>query len=231
MVGRTGEGGGREERAAIAAASAIGALFAVYLGVMLVVRPPSATEWEHADPILAILPRTLTLGLILVAGFGSAVTWWLVARPSRAAMMSAVRQALAGACVALAVAGGLRLFVGDTLPSFIPAEESAAPGYTLSMAAGYAEEVLFRLGLAALLFFALRRRLGRPAAIALTAVVTGLGFALLHEAGPAASSSAYFTTRFIVPGAAMTVAFLVIGPGFLIGAHCSAHLLIPALFH
>lgn len=214
----------------VAAAAAVGVAFVAYLAVMLFLRAPTADEWAHADPILGIAARTATLALVVGGGVLAAVVWWIAARPDRAVLASATKQAAAGVLFAALVAGGMRLFAGDTLPSFIPAEESAAPGFTLSMAAGYAEEVLFRLALVPAVYFPLRRRASRPAAIAVAAVVAGLAFALLHEAGPGASSTAYFATRFLVPGAAMTVAFLVIGPTFLVAAHCTAHLFIPALF-
>lgn len=223
--------GVRDNRATVAAAAGVGAAFAVYLAIMLVASAPTATEWDHADPILRIIPRTLTLVSIVAGGLLTALVWWRYARPGRAVLAAAGWQALLGAIAAVAIAGGVRIVVGDSLPGFVPSEESAAPGFSLSMAAGYAEEVLFRLILVPLIYFPMRRRSGRVASILVAAVVAGLAFALLHQAGPGPSSSAYFATRFLVPGAIMTVAFIVIGPSFVVTAHCTAHILIPALFH
>ena len=72
------------------------------------------------------------------------------------------------------------------------------------MTAGYAEEVLFRLALLPVLYLALARRLTRPVAIAIAAILTGLAFALLHDAGPGAFELRYFITRVLIPGAAMS---------------------------
>jgi len=216
--------------AEIAAAAAIGGLFAIYLGIMAIAAPPTAAQRIAADPILDILGIDASILAVALAGIAAPAVWLLIARPKAAALRVAAGQALAGCAVAGLMLLALRGAYGPSLPDFIPSEESAAPGYTLSMAAGYGEEVLFRLVLVPLLYLGALRRAPRPLAIAATALLTGLAFALLHEAGGGASSAAYFVTRTLIPGAAMTAAFLVLGPGFVIGAHGAAHLFIPLLF-
>ncbi|MCA9679265.1 MAG: hypothetical protein KC464_29815, partial [Myxococcales bacterium] len=137
-----------------------------------------------------------------------------------------------GAAAAAAVTLALRAAVGDHLPAFIPAEESAGPGLAQGLAAGVGEELVFRLGVAAAVYLTLARRLPRAAAIAAAAIVTGAMFALAHELPPAGGSFAldHVVTRALIPGAAMTAAFLVVHPAFLVAAHAAAHLLIPFLF-
>ena len=58
-----------------------------------------------------------------------------------------------GVLTAVAVTVTIRVLVGDSLPDFIPAEESSKPGFLYGMVAGYGEEVLFRMLLMPLLFF------------------------------------------------------------------------------
>jgi membrane protease YdiL (CAAX protease family) len=123
----------------------------------------------------------------------------------------------------------LRLAAGPSLPSFIPAAESSAPGFLLSMTAGYSEELGCRLVIMPLAFFALRERLGSRLAAASAVLVTGRAFALWHAAGEPDPSSTYFLTRLIIPGCAMSLVWLV-SPSAIVCGHCAAHLLIPALF-
>lgn len=214
----------------IAAAAILAQIFTVYVLVLRAAAPPTDAEWARADPILAIAPRALSLWLVPALGVLAAGVWWRLAEPRVREMRRGLRDAAIGALVAAAAVGLLRLVAGPHIPSFIPSEESAGPGYLLSMSAGYGEELLFRLALLPLLYLLLARRLTRPAAIGLAAVLTGLGFALLHQAGPGAFDAQFFATRFLVPGLAMSVAFFAISPAFLVTAHCAAHLLIPALF-
>ncbi len=215
---------------AIAAAALVAQSFTIYVVVLRAAAPPSEAAWAHADPILRIASRAVSLWLVPLLGVAAAAVWWRVAEPRARELRRALRDALLGVLAAAAAVGALRLLAGPALPSFIPAEESAGPGYLLSMSAGYGEEILFRLLLLPLLYVVLSRRLTRPAAIAVSALVTGLAFALLHEAGPGAFDAHYFATRFLVPGVAMSVVFLAISPTFLLTAHCAAHVLIPALF-
>ena len=215
---------------AIAAAAVLAQAFTVYLFAMRSVAPPSEGNWARVDPILAIGSRGLALWLVPALGMVAAALWWRLAQPRARELGRAFRHALIGVAAAGAAVGLLRLIAGPSMPSFIPAEESAGPGYLLSMTAGYGEEVVFRFALLPVLYLALSRRLTRPAAIAAAALVTGLAFALLHELGPGSFDAQYFATRVVFPGVVMSVAFLAISPAFLVAAHCAAHIFIPALF-
>lgn len=202
--------------------------FTLYLVILGAVVDPTPFQWERADPILKLGPlvdlwRWIPLSGVVVAG-----VWTLAGRPSGAALRCAVRHALLGIAAALGLVGTLRVLGGPTLPSFIPAEENADPGPLLSMSAGYLEEVLFRLVVLPLALLALspRRRRARGAAV----VLTGLAFAVLHQLGPGPSPAAYFVTRFLVPGCAMSAGALLVSPGFVVAGHCAAHLLLPHLF-
>jgi hypothetical protein len=117
---------------------------------------------------------------------------------------------------------------GAAMPSFIPPEESAAPGFLASMSAGYWEEVVCRLGVLPLAYFFLRGRAPPWAAAALSVVVTGLVFAGWHALGEPFSAT-FFVTRLVIPGAAMSLVWLW-SPSAITVGHCTAHLLIPALF-
>jgi len=126
----------------------------------------------------------------------------------------------------------MRLAFGPTLPSFVPPEESARPGFTQGLAAGLFEEVLFRLMILPLSYRALLRRLSPRHAAPIAILVTSLAFAISHELGPGAAQFRvdHFITRFAFPGALMSAAYFVPGPAFIIAAHSTAHLLIPILF-
>ena len=204
--------------------------FLAYLVALAALAPPTALEWSRADPILLYLPRPLVVPAVSLAGAIVAVGWARSARLSPTDLSRALRQAVVGFAVALLVCGALRLVFGPSLPSFIPAEESAGPGRVLNMTAGTAEEILFRLALLSLSFLALQRWASRTVALALACVVTGLAFALFHELAPAPSTVAWFVTRALVPGVAMSLVYLLVGPSFLVAAHCAAHVLIPILF-
>lgn len=214
----------------VAAATIIAQVFVVYLAVLQVVAPAQASHWAHADPILLILSPEVTLALVPALSVLLALTWWRWAKPDKATLRRALWHAAAGLAAGLVAIGLLRLVTGPVLPTFIPAEESAKPGFLLSMTAGYGEEVILRMALLPALLFGLARRLSRPAIITIAVVATGLAFALLHEPGQEAFNAQYFITRVLVPGCAMSLAFIYISPAFLIVAHASAHLLIPALF-
>ena len=141
-------------------------------------------------------------------------------------MLRGIKFALAGALLV----GALRLAFGARWPSFIPPEESTAPGFLLNMTAGLAEEVLFRLLAIPLLFFAFRRRLRPIPALLVAAVITGFAFAGLHEIGPAPFAWMYLVTRVVIPGFAMSLAWGLVHPAFVVVGHCAAHVLIPLLF-
>lgn len=218
------------ESPSVASAALIAQVFTLYLLVLLVARPATDAEWARADPILVILPRVATLVLVPLTGVVAALVWVRRATPREAVLRLAGRQALLGAFVAILIAGLERAIVGPHLPSFVPPEESAGPGMLLSEAAGYAEEVIFRLGVLPLAFGALSRRLSPTPAALTAALVVGLSFAFLHAAGSPDWSWPYFATRVIFPGVVMSLAALAISPSFVLGAHCTAHVVIPFLF-
>lgn len=230
MVSTTHNEVERERLRAIGAAALLAQLVTVYLLVVRAIAPATETNWAHADPILAIAPRAVSLWLVPILAVVAAIAWLRISAPRAADLRRGLRHAAIGVAVAGAMVGLLRLLSGETLPSFVPAEENAAPGYLLSMTAGFAEEVLFRFAMLPVLYLLLARRLARPAAIAFAAVATGLAFALLHDAGPGSFDAGYFVTRLLIPGTAMSVLFLAVSPSLLVAAHCSAHILMPALF-
>jgi hypothetical protein len=156
----------------------------------------------------------------------------MIARPSPAALMRSIRLTGAGAAVALAVALALRALVGAHLPAFVPPEESAAPGLSAGLAAGLIEEVLIRLAVLPVALALARRVLDPLAAGAVAVLIAAAVFVLLHQVGPGAAPfmPVYAATRFLFPGALMSVAALYPGPAFVCTAHCAAHLLIPLLF-
>jgi len=211
-----------------------GALVAVAYGIILLAiaaaSPATPAHWERADPILLLVPRAAMPWLVPALAVAGAVAWRRVARPSRDEARRAALHAGAGVVAAIAMVGALRGLHGATLPSFIPAEESAGPGLLLGLCAGLAEEVLFRVGVLSLVFFALERRAPRPVAGGAAAVISALAFALLHQAGPVPAPAAWFLTRFLIPGLAMSLVALVVSPSAIISAHCAAHLLIPFAF-
>lgn len=213
----------------VAAAALVAQPFALYLVVLSVAAPATASNWERADPIISLFPRALAVGWVPVLSVALAAAWWRIARPSRETLIRAAKEGCLGAVLACIAVGALRLAAGPSMPAFIPAEESAGPGYLLSMAAGYSEELVCRLALLPALYLALRQRTKPAVAAVLSILLTSLAFSLWHAAGEATPSSVYFATRFIVPGVAMSVAFFV-SPSMIVVGHATAHLLIPALF-
>lgn len=206
-----------------------GLLFGGYLVVLNVVATPSSEQWSAADPILGILPHAMSLWVVPAASLVAAVAWWRVARPDRATLKRGAVFAVIGLAVAIGVCGAIRLVHGPRLPAFVPPEESSAPGYLLSMTAGFGEEVIFRLALLPTVYFLARRHIARLPSVAIAALITGLGFALLHEAGPGVFELHYFVTRFLFPGCVMSIAWYA-NPTFLVVAHSAAHVLMPLLF-
>jgi hypothetical protein len=213
----------------VAVAALLAQPFAVYLLVLRALAPPSDVNWAHADPILTLLPREATLWLAPALSVAAAVLWWRIACPPRVALRAGMKEGLAGALLAVLAAGLVRVAFGPTLPSFIPPEESAAPGYLLSMTAGLDEEVVCRLGIMPALCFALGDRVPGIVNLALAPLATGLVFAVWHAIGEDAFSTPYFVTRLLIPGCAMSLVWLV-SPAAIVSGHCTAHLLIPALF-
>jgi Type II CAAX prenyl endopeptidase Rce1-like len=215
------------EREDIAAAAVVGVPFAFYTLFMLAVQPPTAAAWTAADPILHLGPAPFFAWLLPLSGLAAALAWWCAARPSVAVLWSALLEGVFGALAAAVLVLALGLAHGPTLPSFVPPEESAAPGFGLSMAAGYGEEVVCRLALGPLLFFWLRQRTRWAGAVSV--VATAFFFAIWHAAGEDAFSATYFTTRFILPGCIMGGVWLA-SPSMIVAGHSAAHLLVPWLF-
>jgi hypothetical protein len=197
--------------------------FVAWLLVLFVIDPPSEAQLAAADPFLRVLPSVIVPWLAIAV----AAAWAWRVRPSRAALARASMRALAGIAVALAAVALLRAIAGPRLPSFVPAEESAAPGRLLSLAAGLGEEVEFRLLLLPVVYFLLARRGSRAVAGVVAVLASAIAFTALHGAAPLS----WMVTRFVIPGCLMSAAALLIGPSFVVAAHCSAHLLLPVLFH
>jgi Type II CAAX prenyl endopeptidase Rce1-like len=206
--------------------------FLVVLAVAQLLAPPSAEQIQSADPLVAWFRSAG--GVWAIVGFGVLVAagWLIRGRPAPAELRRGLLRAGIGCGAALVVAFAIRVVVGPHLPSFIPPEESARPGFTQGLAAGLFEEVAFRLVVLPVSFRVLERRVARWPAAAGAILVTALGFALSHELGPGAAPFRVdrFATRAIFPGAVMSVAFFWPGPAFIVAAHATAHLVIPILF-
>lgn len=207
--------------------------FAALYYFLVLQDPPTNSQRQSSDPLVQLLFPVGGDGAILFICMGIGVIWLALARPDftevKRGMLFAVGGVVAGASVVSLLHAGF----GDTLPAFVPREESAAPGMALGVGAGVIEEALFRLGVLPIAFFLLRRHVGFMAAAAGACLVTGLVFALSHEVGPAALQAfdlAHFMTRVIIPGVAMSAVAFLIHPSFIVSAHCAAHVLIAALF-
>lgn len=219
-----------EPRPADVTAAALLALpFAGYIMALQQLAPPTEVQWLAADPILLLLPRGATLWLVPVGSLMLAALWWRISRSSRDTLRRAALGALAGAALATLGVGVLRLAAGPTLPWFIPPEESAGPGYVLSMAAGLQEELVCRLVLLPAFYFGLRDRVPKSALVIAAVGATGLAFALWHALGEGTLASTYFAVRFVLPGCLMSAIWLA-SPAAIVVGHSTAHLLIPALF-
>lgn len=212
----------------VAATASLCLPFAAILAVLELLRPASASQRLAADPLVQLLEPVGGVWSIVAAAAIVAAAWWRRGRPERAD----ARWAAMGMAVAALLTIAVRLVVGPHLPSFVPPEESAAPGATLGLAAGLVEEVVFRLVLLPGVFLATRDRLGPRASAALAVAVTATLFSLSHELGPAGGDfePRFLVTRFLFPGVVMSVVALRVSLPFIVFAHCTAHLLIPPLF-
>lgn len=214
-----------------AAAVAFCGFAAVFVALWLAA-PPSAAQRAVSDPLIQLVDATIGLWAIPVLCVLPALGWAAIQPPSREALVRSAR----GAFAAIALAGVglplLRVLVGPSLPSFVPPEESAAPGLLLGLGAGVLEEAIFRLGLLATVFVLAKRVTTNAAAGALAIVSTGLAFALAHELGPGAGpfELRFFLTRFLIPGCGMSLLFFRPGPAFLVFLHATAHVGIALLF-
>lgn len=212
--------------------SHVALLFGFYTLLLLLVTTPSEANWVHADPVLKVFPRTVTLWGIPLLAILLFFVWKSLKPVQPQAFFSPLKFALSGSATAIVVLLAMRLGGGEHLPAFVPPEESVKPGYLLGMSAGLAEELVTRLSLTPLVFVALRKRLGFHCSALITIFVAALGFALWHEAGSGAEAFVleHFATRFMVPGVIMGLAAFYISPVFLVALHCTAHIMIPLLF-
>lgn len=210
------------------AAAIVVIAFALVAAALAAMAGYSAEQLVRADPLVQVVhgpwPDITLAFAIGVVALG-------VARPDRAALSRGLRWALGGATAAAVVVIALRTTVGPTLPSFMPAEESARPGIALGLTAGVVEEAVFRLAILAGGYALLSRRLPAIPATLAAAVITGFLFALSHEVTQAPFDLSHFLTRMIFPGIVMSLVFLRVSPAFIVTAHCAAHLMIPFAFH
>jgi hypothetical protein len=194
------------------------------------IAPPSAAQQAAADPVLALFanPIATTVGCALLV----AALWWWREPPDSAALGQAWRRAALGATLAMATLSVVRVLGDGSLPSFLPDEESARPGLALGLAAGILEESTFRFALLAPAIAALRRREASGRAVAGAVAATALAFAAAHEIGPGAGpfDAGHFLARLLIAGGAMSWVFVAIGPGFLLGLHVGAHVVLALAF-
>ncbi len=215
----------------VSAAAILALPFTLLLAALGVTTQFGTEQLAAADPLVRLFdgrPWVVPLAAMLT------VTAWIARRrPGGRELKQAAAWAAGGAVCACAIAGMIRLMVGEQLPGFIPPEESSKPGLLLGLSAGLIEEVVFRLILLPLGYAALRPRLSRSVAIAVAIVVTGLAFATSHELGADAGAFQlrHFATRFAFPGVVMSVLYFKLSPAFIITAHLTGHLVIPLLFH
>ena len=215
-------------------------IFILYCLVLLVLTEPTDSEKFWADPFLKITPIHLSVWLTIII---SSVLAFLSFRNLGVASLkehTPLRQMFSGIVAAVFIALILRSIIGESLPDFVPAEESSKPGFLFGMAAGYSEELYFRMMIAPLVFFgscALLKsetpKMRVLTSIVVATLVTALAFNLLHELGEADSIIVWkiFATRFMVPGLIMGSLYFWVGPGFVIFMHSTMHIMIPLLFH
>lgn len=214
----------------LAAAACVLGGFVVLAGVLLEVAPPGIAQRHAADPLVRAFAAWGSRWLAVGVAAAVCATWIASEPPSRADLARALRLALFGALAALLAAGALRLLAGTSLPAAIPPEESARPGVALGLVAGTLEEALFRLLAMPLALALFARRFGARGTVIAFVAATGLLFALSHQLAGDAWVWRHFATRALLPGALFSLLFLRPGPAFIVSAHATAHLLIPALF-
>lgn len=216
--------------ASVAAAALLALPWALLVLVLALVAPASADQLAAADPLVHLLPAGWTPFVVPLLALTAAGAWVRLARPDRAELRRAGARALAGVLMSGLIVATIRGVGGPVPPPLVPTEETVAPGLLLGLAGGLQEELIFRLALVPPLFWALERRLPRMAAVAGTALLTGLIFSGLHAVASDTPVAAWHLSRLLLPGMLMTFAFLRLGPSFLVTAHCAAHLWIPAIF-
>lgn len=198
--------------------------------VLQLISPASTGEFAQSDPLVRALGIPLATWTTVVLGGISAAYWIVSARPSSNVVVHGVLWGALGAVFAAIVLLALYWVVGPAIPGFIPPEESSASGLLLGLTAGTLEEILFRMVLAPTIFMALASRKRLFVAIAISAVVVGLAFALSHEVAGDPFNIRYFLTRFLIPGVGMSMVYFVIHPATMVCGHIAAHVFIAWLF-
>lgn len=216
----------------ISATSVIAQGFAIYMLVTFLMLGITNTEWSWRDPVLNFFPLGTTVWCVLTLSIATMIIWLIMAKPSREVFIYCLRETILGLIVALLIVSALRIFVGATLPAFIPSEETAKPGIVLNMTAGYGEEVFFRLLILPLLFFSFIKWCRYHVAVLISVVALGLIFALLHQLGTLTPGIdwGYFATRTLMPGIVLSLLFFYRSPTFAVVLHSASHILIPFAF-
>jgi len=206
--------------------------WSLLLAIVLLLAPPTPEQLAASDPLVQIIAAGP--GVLAIAGLAllAAVAWNLRSAPGRDALRRSARGAALGAGLAGLGLPLVRLIAGPALPGCIPPEASAAPGLAPGLAAGVLEEVVFRLGVLAIVFRVLEGAVSRGTALLAAVAVSGLAFSLSHELGPGAGDLQlrFLLARFLVPGCFMSALFFRPGPAFLVTLHVAAHVGIWALF-
>jgi hypothetical protein len=215
-------------------------IFAIYCLILKYFRPSTDMNISWADPFIKILPIEYSVWFTLVTSIALAAIAWVYLKTDGLIRNTPFFQFASGVITAIVIALVVRLLIGDTLPDFVPAEESSKPGFVFGMAAGYGEEVLFRMLLTPLFFFgalALLRGQNYAVRVVLSAtlaiLLTAVAFVVLHELGEADGQLIWklVATRFMIPGVIMGLLCFLIGPGFTIFMHGTMHVMIPLLFN
>jgi hypothetical protein len=215
-------------------------IFAIYCLVLALTFETTPFQVQWADPFLKIIPIDASVWVVIVSSLAAGLYSLNKLRSFQAVIEHTPGlQILSGICAAMMI--GLTIFaiVGDTLPDFVPAEESAKPGYLYGMAAGFGEEVLMRFTILPLVFFGmikvLSNRAPRPRIVisaALAIAAATIAFLVMHEAGETDHMIVWklVATRFMVPCFLMGTLTFLVGPGFVIFMHATMHIVIPTLF-
>ncbi|KZL19341.1 hypothetical protein PsAD2_02093 [Pseudovibrio axinellae] len=214
-------------------------VFVLYCVALILFTKQDESHIFWADPFIKILPIYLSTALIILTSL--CLGWWCFNKLGMRGLLqnTPVFQMVLGVAIAVLVTCAVWGVVGNTLPGFVPAEESARPGFLFGMIAGYGEELVFRMVLSALVFFGMFKSLSMleyPHRVFWSAtaaiLVATLAFVFLHELGETDSVLVWgmVATRVVVPSFLMGALFFLVGPGFLIFLHATMHIMIPLLF-
>jgi hypothetical protein len=217
-----------------------GQVFAVYCLILVLTVKPTQNQIFWADPFLKVIPIDLSVWVVIISSFTVGL-YCLVKLGSLEALFANTpgMQILSGVSAAMVIGLAIFAIVGDSLPDFVPAEESAKPGYLYGMAAGYGEEVLMRFTILPIVFFGIMRltshRSPRFQGVsgAIMAITLGaLAFLILHEIGETDHMIVWklVLTRLMVPCLLMGTLTFLVGPGFVVFMHATMHIVIPILF-